>query len=248
MVSSCTESQKQLKNEYVNLDSLIKASPKQDTLQYIVQYNTKEDSAGSYNINVCYPEIINYPDPGKRKLFNSLIESEALNSLDVFLMEIADSSLNNRNIYDFINLMNIDYKFYSKNLKFASLLFTIKTYTRLAHHPVIYHKSINFDLTKGELISLENIFPNDSTYLETISLLVRKRLLKNYELDSNWVKTGTLPVPENYPHFNISKDNLIITLDVYQVANFADGTKKVYIPWKEIPNAEYQKYFPELEK
>lgn len=116
-----------------------------------------------------------------------------------------------------------------------------------------FFSTINLDRRRGSLLELRDLFP-DSTTLSLISQYVRPQLIEQLVKQSNasqntaqaidaykkrirqWVREGTVPNPQNYQHFWLSKPinghptGLTFLFPPYQVAPYAAGQQQVFVP------------------
>lgn len=115
----------------------------------------------------------------------------------------------------------------------VSIRFNIQGYITGMPHPYHYHRVLNFDLDNGEQIELDDLFKEDSNYLEFIAEYSRDALERKLK-DRMMVSRGTYPTPENYRNWNINPNGLLITFDEYQVAPYVFGTQTVLIPYSQL--------------
>ena len=120
---------------------------------------------------------------------------------------------------------------------FWSVKFDITTYYAGAAHPGHYSITLNYDLGSGREITLADLFIPGSNYLQTLSD-ISKTQLATRDISFDSFSSGVDPLPENFNHWNISVDGLVITFDEYQVAPYAAGPQLVVIPFSELQSIE----------
>jgi hypothetical protein len=115
-----------------------------------------------------------------------------------------------------------------------SLKFDFMGYADGAAHTYRYSKTFNYDLERGEKLSLEDLFRPDSNYLETVSSHCIFELSKRDIGFYGGFEQGAEPTSKNYRNWNITSNGLMITFDEYQVAPYAAGAQTVTVPYMEL--------------
>lgn len=116
-----------------------------------------------------------------------------------------------------------------KNL--ISLLFSTYSFTGGAHGNTAT-TPINYDLNRGEMLKLANLFQPNANYLKVISAYCIAAIKKrNINEDQEWIQNGAGPKAENYQSWSITPQGLVITFDAYQVAAYAVGPQEIVIPY-----------------
>jgi hypothetical protein len=110
-----------------------------------------------------------------------------------------------------------------------SLQIEIDGMTDGAAHPYRVILSYNFDLEKGQEISLNQLFLHGVNALGSIADFCRAEL-KTRDIGFEMFASGADPTVENYSVWNISPQGLVITFNDYQVAPYAAGPQTVIIP------------------
>jgi hypothetical protein len=113
----------------------------------------------------------------------------------------------------------------------VSVHFEFFTYTAGAAHPFSYSKTLSYDMNTRQVVGLEQLFNSGSDWLNTISSFCISDLTARgvYEFPE-----GAAPNPENYSHWSITPDGLVIYFDPYQVAAYAAGPQQVTIPFASL--------------
>lgn len=115
-----------------------------------------------------------------------------------------------------------------------SFKFDFSGYADGAAHPYHYSLTFNYDLEKGEKLSMNDLFPSDSKYLELISRYCIAELSKRDIGFYGGFQDGAEPTPENYRNWNLTPAGLLITFDEYQVAPYVVGPQTITIPYSEL--------------
>jgi Protein of unknown function (DUF3298) len=121
-------------------------------------------------------------------------------------------------------------------------------------HPYHKHETLNFDLQSGEVLSLADLFKparrpersegsRDSAeiatsptaprneYLQIFSDYSREVLSKKQLSSKEMIRQGTEAKSENFKHWNLKPNGILITFDEYQVGPYVDGAQTVLIPF-----------------
>ena len=115
-----------------------------------------------------------------------------------------------------------------------SLKFDFSGYADGAAHPYQYSLTLNYDLEQGKKLSIDELFPADSEYLEALSSYCIAELSKRDIGFYGGFQQGAEPTPDNYRNWNITANGLVITFDEYQVATYAAGPQTVTVPYSEL--------------
>jgi hypothetical protein len=114
-----------------------------------------------------------------------------------------------------------------------SIKFDIYVYADGAAHPYGYSRTLNYDLSNGREITMDELFLSSSDYLQVISDYCKSQLATR-DIGFDMLSAGADPLPENYQRWNISNAGLTITFDAYQVAAYAAGPQIVVIPFSAL--------------
>lgn len=114
-----------------------------------------------------------------------------------------------------------------------SIKFDISFYVDGAAHPGHYSVALNYDLQRGSVIHLDQIFFPGSPYLQVVSDFCKTQLAAR-DIGFDMFSAGADPLPENFQRWNISDAGLTITFDEYLVAPYAAGQQIVVIPFAEL--------------
>jgi hypothetical protein len=115
-----------------------------------------------------------------------------------------------------------------------SLKFDFSGYADGAAHPYHYSLALNYDLEHGNKLSLNDLFPKDSNYLEIIARYCVVELSKRDIGFYGGFQQGAEPTPDNYRNWNIAQDGILFTFNEYQVAPYAAGAQTILVPYGEL--------------
>jgi len=132
--------------------------------------------------------------------------------------------------------LEMSYEVIQANTDFVSVLVRYGGYQGGAHG---YENTVsfNYDIKNKKMMTLADLFPNDATYLETISSFSESNLIAMFKakegterLDDFFVEmieTGTMAKVDNYKVFTFTDDVITLYFGEYQVAPYVYGPQKV---------------------
>ncbi|MEO8400543.1 MAG: DUF3298 domain-containing protein [Gammaproteobacteria bacterium] len=216
-------------NESIQVNQYFKISP---------ETRHEEDQQFSYTIDTKIPQIYadNLTAPAQE--FNRLINESVKQSIQQFKNYVKADMPHMQTLPDAIkhNSLRIDYDIdvvKPENQTIVSVRLSIEGMQAGRAHPYHMHKVFNFDLSKGKLLTLNDIFKPGTKYLTLFAKYSNKSL--NEKLHDKWmIAAGTAPTLKNYAHWNLEDDGILITFDEYQVAPYVDGPQEVEIPYTEL--------------
>ena len=97
-----------------------------------------------------------------------------------------------------------------------------------AAHPNQYSASLNYDLSRGKILALTDIFTGGTNYLAALVDYCLQDLKRQNVLE--WGENLTAS-PDSFQAWAVQPDGLRITFDPYIVAPYAMGPQKVLIPF-----------------
>lgn len=115
-----------------------------------------------------------------------------------------------------------------------SFKFDFSGYADGAAHSYHYSLTLNYDLEQGNKLSLNELFPKDTNYLEVIARYCIVELSKRDIGFYGGFQQGAEPTPENYRNWNIAQGGIMITFNEYQVAPYAAGPQTILVPYGEL--------------
>lgn len=126
--------------------------------------------------------------------------------------------------------MDLSYSVAHADRNLVSVLFNHYSYTGGAHG-MSGSAAYNYDLNRGAMLRLSDLFQPKSNYLKVISDYCIAALKKRDLGDEEQIRGGAGPKAENYSSWNITPQGLQITFDAYQVAAYAAGPQEVVVPY-----------------
>lgn len=122
----------------------------------------------------------------------------------------------------------VQYEQDQMNARYISFVMRIGGYAGGAHG---YQNIItfNYDVPNQTIMSLADLFPNDSEYLTTLSQYAREQLratLGDYT-NETFIMDGTNPTVENFKNFTFDENTITLYFPQYQVAPYAAGEQQV---------------------
>jgi len=194
----------------------------------------EEDKKLKYLVEVQYPVISGINNAESQKKLNLLIAAAAFQEIDKFKASITgwNEEEPDLEVFEGSSSLYMDYQIVGANQQFVSLKLNFSVYFAGAVHPNPSFMTINYDLQNNKMIQLAELFEPSEDYLGKISNYCINDLITQSEFsDEEWIKGGASRSLKNYQHFNLSKQGIVFTFDVYQVAPYAVGPQEVTIPY-----------------
>src|SRR6266540_3875151 len=117
----------------------------------------------------------------------------------------------------------------------VSLRYAVNEFGYGAMHSNWWYRTVTALRKPLTILRFEVLFAPGSDFVARISTYAVDSLLKSHEtFDSDWVRRGAGPDPDNFRDFNVGDDGLLLTFPPYQVASWADGPQQVTVPWAVI--------------
>jgi hypothetical protein len=206
------------------------ATPTAHPSLVIATRETREESKSQhYTIEAKWPVLEWGGDPRVDR-FNSTVEgivNEEIRGFKEGIAKLPEDPAFSENG----SSLEISFATTNTNNGILSILMHIYFYSAGAAHPGAYSRAINYNLSDGKELSLENLFTPGSKFLEPISAACIEDLKAKGVL--SW-EEGALPKEENYQVWNVTPDGLLITFDDYQVAPYAAGPQAVTISYEKL--------------
>lgn len=184
-----------------------------------------------YSIETSLPELTG--EAGRAAKFNQTVRSFTAKGINEFKKTAGEMAADPdlaRAADAPPNTLEIDYTVNFANSNFVSLLFSFYEFTGGAH-PNTATAAFNYDLQRGRLVGLGELFKPGANYLKVISDYCISELKKLNLSDDEWVRNGAGPKRENYDSWNVTPQGLRITFDAYQTAAYAAGPQEVIVPY-----------------
>lgn len=118
-----------------------------------------------------------------------------------------------------------------------SVLFYAYGYSWGAAHGYHYPLVLNYDLKRGRVLKLADLFKPGAKYLQTIERYCLEDLSCQLERTPKEIQEWsgrTKPKPENYVAWVLVPKGLVIIFEEYQVTSYAGGEPKVLIPYARL--------------
>ena len=137
------------------------------------------------------------------------------------------------------NSLDINYEVFSATSDVLSIRFSIYTSFYGSAHPFKTFQSFNYDLDKGKVLSLGDIFKSNN-YLQFLSDYSKKELTKKLSAAASASTEpyleGLKPIAKNFQIWNVTSKGLLLTFPPYQVAAYVFGPQEVVVPYSELQN------------
>jgi hypothetical protein len=228
--SPVTEIDSTTENESVLIDNHLKAVPKTDH---------DENAEYRYTIDVTYPQIAGDNLSEAAQQFNQTMTKMVDEEINKFKNNVKLDAAHMNTLPEEVrkNYFKIDYDIDvikpDAQVSIISVRLSTEGMQAGRAHPFHAHQVLNFDLTHGKILALNDLFKKNSKYLAAIAKFSNTKL--NESLQDKWlIADGTKPKPNNYKNWNLQNDSLLITFDEYQVAPYVDGPQEVEIPLAEL--------------
>ncbi len=213
--------------------------------EYVLDKKEIKESGRDYSIDVFYPEMKN-ADSIIQEKFNSHLQAIVKGKAERFKND-SNSSLedifwrDSRERYPdaFISGFLLDYTITRETENLVSILLSIEYQIVGAAHPGHEFQTVNFDMKRGNFLTLKDFFKPNTPYLQRISEycvadLKRQVAEGKYNSLNQIIKDGAGPNEENFRNFTLSDQGLTIHFEEYQVGPYAAGPAEVTIPLSQI--------------
>lgn len=219
-----------------------------DTLPNAEPITISEEST-YYTVDAAYPAST----PLAASL-GSEADARAVNILKQFVEgEIArfkkDGNFENLS-HDDVQMLQLDQRKYAIGIEYTtfvgpesySYVFQIYEDTGGAH-PNTYYHTITFSKKTGAVLTLKDLFAQETEYLGTLSTLARTKLpaiiaarenVNTASVDMEYIKSGTEPNTDSFASFYLDGANLVLVFPPYQVGPYVLGRVDLTIPTSEV--------------
>ena len=191
----------------------------------------EEGQLPAYTISVQTPMFANVEDPRVRA-FNEAVRELVQHEVEYFrenvLAQMPVQPVSSGSSFD------VKYTVIFQEGGVWSLKFDFLGYADGAVHPYHYSLTLNYDLEQGKKLSLGELFPSETNYLEALSRYCIAELSKRDIGFYGGFQQGAEPTPGNYRNWNLTSNALLITFDEYQVAPYAAGPQTIIVPYSEL--------------
>lgn len=218
-------------NEAVYINSHLKVIPKSWT---------KEDQELHTNYDITFPQIAGDHLTANAKKFNERVAALVENQVNLFTHRVKQDIPHMKTLpeHEQHNHLGIDYDFEVVKLQKQTIISVRLAFESMQAgraHPAHEHSVLNFDVTNGKELALNDVFKPNADYLKLFSQYTSHQL--NLSLHDKWmIENGTKPMAKNFKNWNVQNDSILITFDDYQVAPYVEGRPEVEIPFSELKN------------
>lgn len=214
-------------------------------LKIVPKKNLEENKDQHITIEVIYPQIEGKDLNAHALEFNKLVSDRIQQEIQQFKDSVHAEMPNLETLPEELrkNNFRIDFDIdlvTPKDKHLISVRFSIEGFQAGSAHP--YHKFqvLNFDLSNGKELALNDLFKPSAKYLTVFSQYSKKVLHEKLD-DKSFISTGTEPVAKNFKNWNIQNDSILITFDEYQVAPYSYGPQEIEIPYSMLKSSIVKK-------
>lgn len=203
-------------------------------LKLIVKSQNEENKKQKLSIETSFPQLVG--GDARAEGFNKLIGGMVRDQVQSFKEENKEMLAESAASTDADrpgNSLDISYTIEHADKNLISLLFSTYGYTGGAHGNT-GSTAYNYDLNRGVMLKLADLFQPNANYLKVISDYCIADLKQANISDDEWIRNGAGPKPENYDSWNITPQGLQITFDAYQVASYAAGPQQIVVPYSAL--------------
>ena len=133
--------------------------------------------------------------------------------------------------------LDISYDLKKNSDEVLSIILTYYTYSGGAHG-YTENRAYNFSLRDGKQIYLEDIFIDNSNYIEELNKKIRHIIKENKEYEKLYCFKGI----KNTKNFYIQDNDLVIYFDLYEIAPYVAGIVEFKVNEKEINSILKKEY------
>jgi hypothetical protein len=202
-----------------------------------------EDNLSKYNasIKAHYPQIVGFNLSPAAQQFNQIMQKAVDDEINRFKIYVKEDLVHMQTLpYEVrSNSLNIDYDIdvlHPNKNTIIMVRMNVEGMQAGRAHPYHTRHVFNYDLTKGKVLELSDLFKPDANFLKFLSEYSRKQLMHKSPDKSmvDMINQGTEANANNFKNWNIQNDTLLLTFDEYQVAPYANGPQEVEIPYSAL--------------
>jgi hypothetical protein len=214
--------------------SVVKLSGgRQFAKQTIERHSTKK----RFSLVVGYPQLTGDDSPAAQN-FNRAALSLVNRDIQPYLKDRRDLEKEKHPHWkDVEEYHNISHKVIFATDEVISVLFYADGYSWGAAHGYHYPFALNYDLKRGRVLNLTDLFKPNSRPLQTIERYcledLSRQLNRTPEQIQEW-SGRTKPKPENYRAWVLTPNGLVIIFEEYQVTSYAGGEPKVLLAYSRL--------------
>lgn len=132
------------------------------------------------------------------------------------------------------SLLRGDYRIMRRDNQVISVKYSVYLYSSGAAHGSNCTRVQDFTLKPFQPITLTELLIDDKNSLNTLSAIVRGRLLLDERRNHEWVIWGTEPKEANFTNFNLLGHGVNFTFSEYQIDCYAAGEQELFISYDEM--------------
>ena len=215
-------------------------TPINSSLNAIPQLQHEENQEAHYTIDTKYPQISGKALPASAQKFNQQVAELVNQEIVRFKKFLKEDAVHMQTLPEDMkhNTLTIDYDIdviHPNKQPVISVRLAAEGMQAGRAHPYHSYRTLNFDLSTGKVLALNDLFKPKTNYLKVFAKYSTQKL--NQTLKEKFMITnGTAPDIKNYKTWNIQPEGILITFDEYQVAPYVEGAQEVEIPFSELKN------------
>lgn len=184
----------------------------------ITQQTSNSNKDGT-NITLQYPQYTGTDLSPEAKQFNQLVDQVITDETSQFKSLVTDAHTTSE------STLEIKSEVYQLPTPYVSVRFIITSFVGGGAYPNVHHRTLNFNLNTGQIITLEELFKPSANYTEIFDTYFIKTLSKKTNLPATEIKDSSAL---NYKHWNMTRDGILISFDDFP---HALGEPEVMIPY-----------------
>lgn len=201
------------------------------------------ENKGRVSINVDYPHFLGNKNGDKVAKLNTYIENYVKKAIDDDRKLLADIIRKDPDTFEGTLDLSILYRLIGVTNGIVSIEMAVTDYTGGGNGNHSEPVTINWDLKSNRLLAVDDLFCSKN-YIESLVPVVRKEIISVFEnspgilvdgVTVSWINEGTTPEKDNWKHFLIKKDGVIVVFPPYQVTSGSGGIVRVFIPNTSVP-------------
>lgn len=203
-------------------------------IQVKVDTKTISESNKNLTFDLKYPEVKLDNEQAQNKIniklkediyeFKGYVESILKESLQTFPQDVIDNSSS----FNYEGKSTFEYEVVGNVL---SIRMTLIDFTGGAH-PMTYLRGYNFDLTTGNILTLEDLFNEKGKdhYKEMIDKII---IDKMNETPDNYFVDEFKGLGKN-PQYYLTNEGIVVFFQLYEIAPYVAGIPKFFVPYSKV--------------
>lgn len=190
-----------------------------------------------FSLNAQYPQLTG-DDSSAAQKFNREALSLVRQDIQPYLKDERDLAKEKHPHWkDVEEYHNISHKVIFATEEVISVLFYADGYSWGAAHGYHYPFVLNYDLKRGRVLKLTDLFKPNSKPLQIIERYCLEDLSRQLDRTPEQIREWsgrTKPKPENYRAWVLTPKGLVIIFEEYQVTSYAGGEPKVLLAYTRL--------------